>query len=59
MTLTTGTQPRTLTDADKGGHTKDGADAAAPETAFTALGWDFVAVWKMDDGGYPALRWEP
>jgi hypothetical protein len=39
---------------------EDGADCAAKpaEADYTALGWDFDAVWKMGGNGYPALKWE-
>jgi hypothetical protein len=46
--------------ADKGPNGKDGEDCAAKpaQPAFTALGWDFSAVWKMGADGYPALKWQ-
>jgi hypothetical protein len=35
-----------------------GADCVAQpdQSAYEALGWDFVNVWKMGSDGYPVLR---
>jgi hypothetical protein len=46
--------------ADPGGSAKDGADCAdkPDQAAYQSLGWDFTTVWKMDESGYPALRWQ-
>jgi hypothetical protein len=56
MTVTGGTV------SDKTANGKDGADAASakPEqAAFTAIGWDFAAVWNWDAiKGYPILKWQ-
>jgi predicted small secreted protein len=43
-----------------GADNADGEDCAAkPNQAFyQSLGWDFAAVWKMGNDGYPLLKWE-
>jgi hypothetical protein len=37
---------------------KDGADCEQKpaQSVYAGLGWDFAAVWRMDDNGYPVLR---
>ena len=44
-------------ESDTGGY--DGGDCAAQpaQSAYEALGWDFVSVWNMAGDGYPVLKW--
>jgi hypothetical protein len=56
MALTEDASP--ITASDTGGAGQDGADCGEKpaQSVFEGMGWDFAAVWKMDDGGYPVLR---
>jgi hypothetical protein len=56
-TMTAGGSPVTPVSDANG---LDGADCTDPpaQTAYTALGWDFTAVWTMGANNYPELRWQ-
>lgn len=52
--------PPETREPDPGADARDGEGCAEkPAQGFyTAQGWDFTNVWKMDGEGYPVLRWQ-